>query len=133
MRRPEVRAALASQPFGLGAAPSCDPGVIAGNKHLRNRAAFEHLRPRIMRIFEQAFPEAFLRARGFFAHDAGQEAYAGVEKRKRSNLASRKDIVPDRCFLEIPAFDEALVDAFEPAAKDYRARPLGDRFDPLLP
>ena len=52
----EVRPALAGQPLGLRAAPVGDPGVVAGDQHLRDGPAFEFLRPRIVRMFEQARP-----------------------------------------------------------------------------
>src|SRR4029453_13067064 len=46
--RPQVGTALAGEPLGLGAPPGRDLGVIAGDEHVRDRAAFEQLRSRIV-------------------------------------------------------------------------------------
>ena len=52
--------------------------MIAGGEHVRNRAAFPHRRPGILRVFEQRLREAFLHAGGLRPHHAGQQADAGV-------------------------------------------------------
>ena len=59
----EVRPALAGQPLGFRAPPRGDPGMVAGDQHVRNRPAFELLRPRIVRMFEQPVLEALVVAR----------------------------------------------------------------------
>src|SRR5262245_58866172 len=86
MRRPEVGAAGAGEPLGLRAAPSRDLGVVAGTQHVRDRTALPELRPRILRIFEQALGEALLLPGGFLPHDAGQEPDAGVEQDESGDL-----------------------------------------------
>src|SRR5436309_11848140 len=60
MGGPEVGPALAGEPFGLRPPPSRNFGVIAASEHVGDSAAFEHLGPGILRVFEQARGEAFL-------------------------------------------------------------------------
>src|SRR5262245_23752998 len=60
MRRPQVGPAGAGEQLGLRAAPGRDLGVVAGTEHVRDGAAFPELRPRILRVFEQALGEALL-------------------------------------------------------------------------
>src|SRR5690606_17689002 len=51
--RPEVRPPLARQHLGLLAPPRLDASVIARGEDFGNVPPLEHLRPRIVRIFEQ--------------------------------------------------------------------------------
>ena len=83
MGRPEVGPAFAGEPLGLGAPPGRDFGVVAGGQHLRDRPALEHLRPGILRVFQQPVGEALVRAGGLLAHDAGDEPHAGVDQHHR--------------------------------------------------
>src|SRR6516165_6971519 len=69
---PQVRPPLSREPFGLGASPGGDLGVVARNQDLRDRPAFPQLRAGKMRIFEQSLGEAFIGGRTRCAHDAGQ-------------------------------------------------------------
>ena len=89
-----------------------------GNQHLRDIAAFQCLRPRVMRVFEQAGFEALLLARLLIAHDAGQQAHDRVEQDHRRRFAARKHVVADRDFLELACLDDPFVDALEAAADD---------------
>src|SRR5262245_46658628 len=70
---PQVGPACAREPLGFSTAPGLDLRVIAGGEHGRDRTALPELRPRVLRIFQQAVAEALLRARGLLAHDAGDE------------------------------------------------------------
>src|SRR5262245_41397071 len=100
MRRPQIRAARAGEPLGLGAAPGRDLGMVAAGKNGRDRTALPELRPGILRVFEQAVAEALLRARGLLAHDAGQQPDAGVDEGEGRDLPTRKHVVADRNLLE---------------------------------
>src|SRR5260370_28324140 len=127
MRRPEVRPALAREPLGFTAPPSLDLGVVAAGEDGGDGAPLPEVRARILRIFEQAVAEAFLRARGLLAHDAGEEANARIEQDQGCDLSTRERVIADRNFLECAAFDQPLVDAFEAAAEDDGAGPLRER------
>src|SRR5215510_13183606 len=132
MGGPQIRAARAGEPLGLGAAPGRDLGMVAAGEDSRDRTALPELRPCILRVFEQAVAEALLRARGLPAHDAGKEPDAGVEQGEGCNLPTRKHVIADRNLLEAAPFDQALVDALEAAAQDDGAGPVGQRRDPAL-
>src|SRR5262249_57408583 len=125
--RTQVRPARAREALGFGAAPRLDLGVVAAGEHRRDGTALPQLRSRILRIFEQALAETFLRARGLFAHDAGEEPHAGIEQDQGCDLPAREHVIADRHFLKPAAFDEPLVDAFEAAAEDDGAFPLRQR------
>src|SRR5829696_1378076 len=73
MGGPEVRPPLTGEPFGFGATPGGDPGVIAGGEHVGDGIALEQLRPGVLRIFQQPLGEAFLGARCFLAHYSGEQ------------------------------------------------------------
>src|SRR5579862_910944 len=60
--RPEVRPARLGQPFGLGAAPSGDLGMVAGGEDFGDRPALPQLRAGVMRVFQQAVRKALLGA-----------------------------------------------------------------------
>src|ERR1051326_706679 len=60
---PQIRAALARRPLPLLLPPLADPVVMTGEQHLRHRAAFPGLGPRVVRIFEEAVLENLLRER----------------------------------------------------------------------
>ncbi len=51
---PQIAAALARQPLGLGPAPPPDAAMVARNQHLRHRPALPQLRPGVLRIFQAA-------------------------------------------------------------------------------
>src|SRR5581483_3408351 len=106
--RPEVGTPLAREPFRLGAAPGGHFGVIAGAQHLGDRPALEVLRPRVMRVFEQAGGEALLGGGGLLAHHPGQEAHAGIEQRQGGDLAAREDVIADGDLLDGARGDDAL-------------------------
>src|SRR5260370_38591264 len=127
MRRPEVRPALAREPLGFTAPPSLDLGVVAAGEDGRDGPTLPELRPRILRIFEQAVAEAFLRARGLLAHDAGEEANARIEQDQGCDFAAREHVIADRNLFERAAFNQPLVDAFGAAAEDDGAGPLRER------
>src|SRR5215472_2526856 len=132
MRRPQIRAARAGEPLGLGATPGRDLGMVAAGEDGRDRAALPELRPGILRVFEQAVAEALLRARGLLAHDAGEEPHAGVEQDEGRNLPTRKHVIADRNLLEATPLDQALIDALEATAEDDGAGPIGQRCDAAL-
>src|SRR5215468_887155 len=129
MGRPQIRAAGAREPLGLGAAPGRDLGMVAAGEDGRDRTALPHLRPGVLRVFEQALAEALLQARGLLAHHARQQAHAGVEQDEGRDLPTRKHVIADRDLLEATPFDQALVDALEAAAEDHGAGPVGQRCD----
>src|SRR5262245_48559997 len=54
MRRPQIRAACAGEPLGLGATPGRDLGMVTAGEDGRDRAALPELRPGILRVCEQA-------------------------------------------------------------------------------
>src|SRR5438876_3971152 len=105
MGRPQIRAAGAREPLGLGAAPGRDLGMVAAGEDGGDRTALPELRPGILRVFEQAVAEALLCARGLLAHDAGEEPDAGVEQGEGRNLPTRKHVIADRTLLEPAPFD----------------------------
>src|SRR5262245_56128963 len=72
MGRPQIRAADAGEPLGLGAAPGRDLGMVAAGENGGDRTALPHLRLGVLRVFEQALAEALLHARGLLAHHARQ-------------------------------------------------------------
>src|SRR5262249_52168087 len=129
---PQIRAAYAGEPLGLGAAPGRDLGMIAAGENGGNRTALPHLRPGILRVLEQAPAEALLHTRVLLAHDAGEEPHAGVDEGEGRDFPTRKDVIADRNLLEAAPFDQALVDALEAAAEDDGAGPVGQRRDPAL-
>src|SRR5258708_23559085 len=63
MGRPQIRAAGAREPLGLGAAPGRDLGMVAARKDGGGRTAPPHPRPGVLRVFEQPLAEALLPAR----------------------------------------------------------------------
>src|SRR5690242_4123203 len=69
---PQIRAALPRHPLPLLLPPLADPVVVTGEQHLRHRAAFPILRPRVVRIFEEAILETLLRERRLVPDDARQ-------------------------------------------------------------
>src|SRR5499427_7413565 len=127
MGRPQIRAADAGEPLGLGAAPGRDLGMVAAGEDGGDRTALPHLRPGVLRVFEQTLAEALLQARSLLAHYAGQEPDAGIEQSKSRNLPTRKHVIADRNLLEAAPFDQALVGALEAAAEDHGAGPIGQR------
>src|SRR5262249_9007375 len=132
MRRPQIRAACAGEPLGLGATPGRDLGMVARAEDGTDPAALAELRHGILRVFEQAVAEALLRARGLLAHDAGEEPHAGVEQDEGRNLPTRKHVIADRNLLEATPLDQALIDALEATAEDDGAGPIGQRCDAAL-
>src|SRR5262249_56496444 len=58
MGGPQIRAAYAGEPLGLGAAPGRDLGMIAASENGGDRTALPHLRLGVLRVFEQALAEA---------------------------------------------------------------------------
>src|SRR6516225_7101516 len=132
MGRPQIRAADAGEPLGLGAAPGRDLGMVAAGEDGGDRTALPHLRPGVLRVFEQSLAKALLQARSLLAHHAGQQPHASVEQDEGRDLAARKHVVADRKLLEAAPFDQALVDALEAAAEDHGAGPVGERCDPGL-
>src|SRR5262245_36135474 len=105
MGRPQIRAAYAGEPLGLGAAPGRDLGMIAASENGGNRTALPHLRPGILRVFEQALAEALLHARGLLAHDARKQPHAGDDEGEGRDLPTRKHVIADRNLLEAASFD----------------------------
>src|SRR5262249_41885823 len=116
MGRPQIRPACAGEPLGLGASPGRDLGMVAAGENVRDRTALPHLRPGVLRVFEQALAEALLQARGLLAHHAGQQPHAGVEQDNGRDLPTRKHVIADRNLLEAAPFDQALVDTLEAPA-----------------
>ena len=57
---------------------------------------FEFLRPRVVRMLEQAVLETLLVARSRVAHDARQQPHHRVEQHQRRRLAAGQDEVADR-------------------------------------
>src|SRR6266581_7292143 len=57
---PEVSSTLPGQPLGLGLPEGLDAGVVAAKEHIRDGAALEQLRPRIVRVFQKPLGEALL-------------------------------------------------------------------------
>src|ERR1051326_327922 len=49
---PQIGPPLAGQPLGLLPAERRDLGVIAGDEHVRDRAALPHLRRGVLRVFQ---------------------------------------------------------------------------------
>src|SRR6202040_455146 len=100
MGRPQIRAAGAREPLGLAAAPGRDLGMVAAGEDGGDRMALPHLRPGVLRVFEQSLAEALLQARSLLAHHAGQQPHAGVEQDEGRDLAARKHVIADRNLLE---------------------------------
>ena len=126
---PQVRPALAGQPLGLGVAPGGDLAVIAGDEHLRDRPALPHLRPGVLRVFQQAVGEALLGAGGLRAHDAGHQPHAGIDQRHGGDLAAGQHVIADRDLFESARLDHPLVDALEAAADHDGAGAVRQRLD----
>src|SRR3954469_23298015 len=91
----EIRPPLSRQARRLLPAPAGDRGVVAGEEHLRDGAALPLARPGIVRVFEEAGPDALLGRGGVLAHHAGQEPDAAVEERHRGDLAAGKHVIAD--------------------------------------
>src|SRR4029453_1220433 len=57
---PKIGAPFARQAFGFRPPPSCDLAVIPREEDIRDGLALPGRRPRIMRVFQQSFGEAFV-------------------------------------------------------------------------
>src|SRR5665213_2727975 len=115
---PGVGPPLPREPLSLGGAPLSDLGVVAGREHLGDWRALQDGGPGVLRIFQQAIGKTLLGGRGLFAHDAGQQPYAGVEQRECRGLAAPQHEVAERDFLELARRDQPLVNALETAAQN---------------
>src|SRR5271165_2913841 len=100
--------------------------MVARQQHIGNGAALPFARAGIVRIFEQARFEAFLRARGLFADHAGVEADAGVKDRERGDLPAGQHITADRHLDQPARRNSPLVDSLEARAEDQQPPILSD-------
>src|SRR5260370_29781100 len=78
MGRPQIRAAGAREPLGLGAAPGRDLGMVAAGEDGGERTALPPLPPGVLRGFEQSLAEALLHAPSPLAHHAEPQPHTGV-------------------------------------------------------
>ena len=103
-------------------APGADPGVMARQQHVGHRAPLPHLRPGVVRVFEQAGGEALLGQRG----GSADHARAAAARRRRSGpwrrARRRKHEIAERDLEEAARLDHALVDALVAAAQQHDAR-----------
>src|SRR5260370_38318418 len=86
MGRPQIRAAGAREPLGLGAAPGRDLGMVAAGEDGGDRTALPHLRPGVLRGFEQSLAEAPPQARSLLAPHARQHPPAGPDQGESRDL-----------------------------------------------
>src|SRR5262249_52927573 len=113
---PQIRAALPRRLFPLLLPPLADPVMMTGEQYLRHRAAIPILRPRVVRIFEEAVLETFLRERRLVAHHARQQPHASVDERDRRRLAAREDEIAEAQLLDAARLDHPLVHPLVAAA-----------------
>ncbi len=77
--------------------------MIARGEHLGDRFALKNGRPGVLGVFEQPVRETFLGGGSFLAHDAGQQAHAGIQQRKRRDFAAGQNEVAKGYFLKARA------------------------------
>lgn len=85
-----------------------------------------------MGVLEQSTLETLFVGRFQFAHHAGKKADATLKENLRRNLTPREDEIADRDLFHVAAINDALIETFKPAAKQYNAGALGYFPDPAL-
>ena len=131
--RPEVRAALPGEPFGLGAAPVRDLAVVARQSARPGSARPSKTGGRVYCGYSSS-PSAKLSS----AIEASLPMTPGSSRTQASSSAIAAGLpageheIAERNFLELARLDQPLIDALEAAADDHDAEPGGQHCRPSL-
>ena len=82
--------------------------MIAGCQNRRNGSSFPDGGPRVLRMLQEAFREAFLNGRGGIAKDAWDQPDGGIQDGLRCDFAAREHEIPKRDFFDVERFPDVV-------------------------
>src|SRR5690606_17938393 len=97
--------------------PACDPCVVAAEQDLWHPTAFEHFRPRVVRVVQKALGERILHCRCLGAQGSRLQADHCIQQGHRGQLAAAEDKVSQRTFFVDQRVKHAFVDPFVTSAE----------------